>query len=478
MRSIGKRYLKYLAKVFDMCAVTASVLVALIAFSPAKDMTLSGFVGMRIRLGNGLLFAFLLFVWHGVFVSCGLYTSKRLTRQFTQCVELCKATVLAAVVLYATAAFFQLHIVSTRFVLLFWTCITLAMAAGRITARWLLLTLRRSGRNTRYILIVGTNERAIQFVRQIDDHPELGYHVVGFVDDDWSGTKEFEASGQTRCCTFSGLADFLRANVVDEAAIYLPLRSYYEHVAELVTLCEQHGIAIRFDAQVVNVRTSNYRAQDLEEISHVISASCPDEAIPAMAKRTFDVLISGGLLVILFPLFLVISALIKLTSPGPVLFSQVRMGLNKRKFTMYKFRTMIANAEKLQDQLLSMNEMTGPVFKIRNDPRVTSMGRVLRNTSLDELPQLINVLKGDMSLVGPRAMSFRDYQLFDKDWQRRRFCVKPGITCLWQIRGRNSIPFDKWMELDMQYIDSWSLWLDFKILLQTVPAVLRGTGAA
>jgi lipopolysaccharide/colanic/teichoic acid biosynthesis glycosyltransferase len=190
-----------------------------------------------------------------------------------------------------------------------------------------------------------------------------------------------------------------------------------------------------------------------------------------------DFLVSGALLVILTPLFLLVAVLVKLTSPGPVFFRQIRMGLNKRKFTMFKFRTMVANAEQLQEQLLSMNEMTGPVFKIKKDPRVTPIGRVLRNTSIDELPQLINVLKGDMSLVGPRAMSLRDYQLFDQDWQRRRFCVKPGITCLWQIRGRNSIPFEEWMELDMQYIDTWSLWLDFKILLQTVPAVLRGTGA-
>jgi exopolysaccharide biosynthesis polyprenyl glycosylphosphotransferase len=440
-------------------------------------MTLSGFVAMRIKLGNCLIFAFLLLVWHGVLVSCGMYLPKRFSNHFTQIVEVCRATLLAATVLFVTAAIFGLHVVSPRFVFLFWLSSTVLMTAGRVIARWLLLAIRRRGGNTRHILIVGTNERAIEFGRQIAGHPELGYQVVGFVDDDWAGSKEFESTGQNRCCTFAGLASFLRTNVVDEAAIYLPLRSYYEHAAELVALCEQHGIVIRFDAQVFKLRTSNYRVRDPEENSRVLSVAGPDETMPAITNRALDVLISGALLIILSPLFFVVAVLVKLTSSGPVFFRQTRMGLNKRQFTMYKFRTMVANAEQLQEQLLSINEMTGPVFKIKHDPRVTSIGRILRKASIDELPQLINVIKGDMSLVGPRAMSFRDYQRFENDWQRRRFCVKPGITCLWQIRGRNSIPFEKWMELDMQYIDTWSLWLDLKILMQTVPAVLRGTGA-
>jgi len=181
---------------------------------------------------------------------------------------------------------------------------------------------------------------------------------------------------------------------------------------------------------------------------------------------------------LLSPFLAAVAIAIKMTSSGPLLFRQKRVGINKRQFTMYKFRTMVPNAEKLQEMLLPQNEMSGPAFKIKNDPRVTRIGSILRKASIDELPQLLNVLKGDMSIVGPRAMSVRDYQFFDQDWQRRRFSVRPGITCLWQVKGRNNVPFEKWMEMDMQYIDKWSLWLDFKILARTIPAVIRGTGAA
>ena len=159
-------------------------------------------------------------------------------------------------------------------------------------------------------------------------------------------------------------------------------------------------------------------------------------------------------------------------------FSQERVGLNKRRFRMFKFRTMVAGAERMQKELEARNEADGPVFKIKDDPRITRVGRFLRKFSIDELPQLFNVLVGDMSLVGPRPLPVRDYNGFDQDRQRRRFSVRPGLTCLWQINGRSGISFEHWMDLDMQYIDHWSLWLDLKILLKTIPAVIRGTGAA
>jgi lipopolysaccharide/colanic/teichoic acid biosynthesis glycosyltransferase len=194
-------------------------------------------------------------------------------------------------------------------------------------------------------------------------------------------------------------------------------------------------------------------------------------------KRLLDLAGAALLLLWISPVFIAVALAIRMTSGGPVLFVQERLGINKRKFRLYKFRTMVVQAEQLQGSLLSLNEVEGPVFKIRNDPRITRLGKFLRRTSIDELPQLLNVLKGDMSLVGPRPLPTRDYEGFSDDGHRRRFSVRPGLTCLWQVSGRNDIPFERWMQMDMQYIDSWSLGLDFKILAKTVPAVFRGTGA-
>jgi len=197
---------------------------------------------------------------------------------------------------------------------------------------------------------------------------------------------------------------------------------------------------------------------------------------PATLKRLLDIVASATLLVLFLPLMLVVAILIKLTSPGPALFRQPRLGYHRRNFIMYKFRTMAKDADQRIREIEHLNEASGPVFKIRRDPRVTCIGQFLRRSSIDELPQLVNVLKGDMSLVGPRPLSYRDYEGWHH-WQPRRFHVRPGMTCLWQIQGRSLVPFEKWMQLDLQYVDECSPWLDFQILARTIPAVLKGTGA-
>jgi len=260
--------------------------------------------------------------------------------------------------------------------------------------------------------------------------------------------------------------------------IALPIKSFYTEASHIVAQCEEQGIITRFPTEIFTPTLAQVRPEEFEDGSVVTFFTGRMHGWSVEIKRAMDFCLSLLLLILLAPVFLITTILIKVTSAGPVLFVQERVGLNKRRFRLYKFRTMIADAEQKLSEVEHLNEVSGPVFKIKDDPRITAIGKFLRRTSIDELPQLFNVLKGDMSLVGPRPLPVRDYEGFDQDWQRRRFSVRPGITCLWQVNGRSDLPFEKWMQLDMQYIDEWSLWLDLKILVQTVPAVLKRSGAA
>jgi exopolysaccharide biosynthesis polyprenyl glycosylphosphotransferase len=368
--------------------------------------------------------------------------------------------------------------ITPPFLVLFWAINSTGMLASRFFLRRLLAGFRRHGRNLRYIVILGTNARALEFARRIETKPEWGYRNLGFADESWHGMAEFERSGERLISDLSGLAEFLRHNVVDEVAIYLPLRSFYEEASRVAALCGQHGITVRFDSNIFGLKIAHPSMEAFDADPYFTPQSETRDGWPVIFKRLLDIAGSFVLLVSLLPLFALVAVLIKLTSPGPVFFQQERVGLNKRRFLICKFRTMVTNAEQMMSHLEVLNEVPGPVFKIKDDPRITGIGKWLRRTSIDELPQLLNVLKGDMSLVGPRPLPVRDYQGFNEDWQRRRFSVRPGITCLWQVQGRSSIAFEQWMQLDIQYLDEWSLWLDLKILARTIPAVVKGSGAA
>ena len=334
------------------------------------------------------------------------------------------------------------------------------------------------GRNLRNLLIVGTNPRAVRFARKIEAKPELGYRIIGFVDDDWDGIQEFHRTGYRQVSSLDQFPDFLRRYVVDEVLLCLPMSSFYPRASAIVGQCEKQGIIVRFLSDLFNLKKAKSKADQFEGEYLLTLYTGTIDGWPAIMKRTIDLILSLALILLFSPLFLIVSLLIKATSPGPVFFLQERLGLHKRRFRIYKFRTMDPDAEAKQAALEHLNEVDGAAFKITNDPRITPIGRFLRKTSLDELPQLFNVLKGEMSMVGPRPLPIRDYEGFDQDWHRRRFSVRPGITCLWQVNGRSNVSFDRWMELDMEYIDQWSLLLDLKILLKTVPVVIRGSGAS
>ena len=475
----NRRILLACLKLYDLVLLTFSyALATLLAVEASHSVSFREFLSMRIKLSNCFIFAGALLAWHGIFSLCGLYESKRLSTRHEEMIGEWKATTLATISLLAVAVSFSIRMVTPAFLALFWGISSIGTVGSRYFLRSLLGHLRRTGRNLRYILILGTNPRAVEFARRIETTPEWGYRNLGFVDLDWPGLEEFRKSGFRIVSDRAGLPKFLRNNVVDEVAIYLPLRSFYEDAARVASLCDQHGIIVRFDSDIFGLRAAQAWDQGIENEHVVATRAGRQGGLSLMIKRLLDIVGSLALLVILAPLLAFVGLLIKMTSKGPVLFRQERVGLNKRRFLIYKFRTMVPDAEARLAQLERLNEASGPVFKIKNDPRITSVGTWLRRTSIDELPQLLNVLKGDMSLVGPRPLPVRDFLGFGKDWQRRRFCVRPGITCLWQVQGRGSIGFEQWMKLDMQYLDEWSLWLDLKIMARTIPAVLKGSGAA
>jgi exopolysaccharide biosynthesis polyprenyl glycosylphosphotransferase len=264
---------------------------------------------------------------------------------------------------------------------------------------------------------------------------------------------------------------------VDEVLIALPVKSRYAEIQHVIRTCESVGVRARYLADVFQTARLDRHADRPEEGLAIARTVAPED-YRKVVKRAIDVLGAGLGLIVLSPLLLATAVAVRLSSEGPIIFAQERYGFSRRRFRMYKFRTMVAGAEEQQDSLEQLNEASGPVFKIQRDPRVTRIGYVLRKYSLDELPQLLNVLRGDMSLVGPRPLPIRDVHRFTEGALMRRFSIRPGLTCLWQIGGRNNVSFDQWISLDLQYIDQWSLLLDCKILLRTIPVVLKGTGAA
>jgi exopolysaccharide biosynthesis polyprenyl glycosylphosphotransferase len=479
MSTIRRRILSNALKLFDLAVMVLSFALATVpALGVGLTISMAEFFSMRVKVQNLIIFFGLLILWHVLFSIFGLYASHRMSSRAAESADVVKATTLGSLGLWGAAALFHIQMASLPFLIVFLVISTGMLVCSRLAMRMVLAQARLHGRNLRNVLIVGTSRRAVEFAGKLQANPQLGYRVIGFADRPWDGIDQFRRTGHSLACDLEGFPEFLRTNVVDEVVMALPIRSFHADASRVAALCEEQGIILRVPSNIFNLKLARSGAEELEGHSSITHYTGVIEGWPVVMKRVVDFCLALATLIVISPVLLLVAAVIKITSPGPILFTQKRIGQNKRKFTIYKFRSMAVDAENKMRELEHLNELSGPVFKIKHDPRITPVGRFLRNTSIDELPQLINVLKGDMSLVGPRPMSVRDYELFSEDWHRRRFSVRPGITCLWQVNGRNSVPFEKWMELDMQYIDKWSLWLDFKILAKTIPAVLRGSGAA
>ncbi len=466
-----------LLKIGDLMILGLTFLVALAyARTGLERGGIGDVLSLPVHLSWILVLALVAIFWHLSFISLGLYHSRRLSSRSSEIGDVVAASFLGCGGVIVACSLLPGSFARARFFAVFLPCTIGLAILSRLAMRAFLGEVRKHGRNLRSMLIFGTNPRAVQFAQTLEEKTDLGYRIVGFVDNEWDGLRTFERSGLPRVADLKTYPDFLRSNVVDEVSICLPIQSSYKIIAEIMTQCTMQGIVTRVLADFFEVRLTT-RADMVDGRPLLTIAPSGIRGGAAVLKTMLDRAGSLLLLSLLSPILLITAIAIKFTSAGPVFFTQVRLGLNKRPFRVIKFRTMFKDAEQKRAALEHLNEAQGPVFKIAHDPRITRVGRVLRKLSIDELPQLINVLKGDMSLVGPRPLPVRDYEGFDQNWHLRRFSVLPGISCLWQIGGRSNVQFDRWMELDMQYIDQWSLWLDLKILLKTIPAVLKGEGA-
>ncbi len=389
------------------------------------------------------------------------------------------ATRYAAIVvicMLAIAYFGKFEFVSRYAILLFGALLVTAIVSNRLFLRWWYFTGRREHPdNFLQVLVVGTGSRARRLMHVYQNNSDWGINIVGMLD-----PLTDEGIGESEDVPILGnireIKKILKESVVDEVIICLP-RSLLDDVGAVVEVCAEQAVCVKFLADIYEIEGGQF---NLERIGTwpVLSLNpiSRDEG-SLIVKRIVDLLITVPALLVLSPLFLLTALAIKLESPGPVFFRQVRVGLNKRKFRMIKFRSMYQDAERRLAEIEHLNEADGPIFKMKNDPRVTKVGKLIRRASVDELPQLFNVLFGQMSLVGPRPMSTRDVDLFSKGIQRKRFSVRPGLACLREVSGRSALSFDQWLALDLKYIDEWSLWLDIKILFKLVPAVVMGDGA-
>ncbi len=421
-----------------------------------------------------LMFVGFPLIWWGLYQLNKLYQDYR-TKTFKRMAwDIFVTSVWASFVCGSFVFFFKFDMASRLFFLVYSGTAYTMIIIEKAIVLFVLDRVHARGYHQENLLIVGTGNRAREFIRNVKEHSNWGLHIVGLIDDD---PKYFgkEVEGYRVLGRIQDIGFIVNRLVIDRVIFVVP-RIWLDRIEEAILECEKVGVSTSIALDLYNLHIAKARQTDFNGFPLLEFKTFYAKEWQLFIKRLLDILISVIALVFFSPLMVVVALLIRLTSKGPILFRQTRIGLNGRKFTLYKFRSMVANAEAMKEVLHKQNEMDGPVFKIKHDPRITPIGYVIRKTSIDELPQFFNVLKGDMSIVGPRPPLISEVEHYEV-WQRRRLSLKPGITCIWQVSGRNKIGFEEWMRMDLEYIDKWSLGLDLKLILRTFWVVITGYGA-
>jgi exopolysaccharide biosynthesis polyprenyl glycosylphosphotransferase len=463
--------------VTDLAATTAAFLGA----HAVRQWSLADWVGPVYPLSDylPLLTAFILPVWALVFYSSGLYGRRAARTLHTEMSRLFRALVVCALSLAVAVVVFRLAFVSRPLLGLF----LLLNAIGVVVGRGLVRAVILDGAVRRRVLVAGGLHEVRAAAASVETHADWGLELIGVVSDGTWGAADV-AEGEGPRHRFLGTYEDIPAltardhHVIDEVLIAPSGRRLndLQGLESVFLALDEQGIVTRLVVNFLPRSLSGLTFDELGGLPLLTFSTAPHDELVLFVRRSVELVLATALLVILSPVLLAIAIAIKLDSSGPVLFRQLRCGLHGRPFTFLKFRSMRVDAEALKKDLAPYNEMDGPAFKMTNDPRVTPLGGFLRRTSLDELPQLWNIIRGDMSIVGPRPAVLEEVRQYEP-WQRRRLSMKPGLTCLWQVNGRNELTFEEWMRLDLEYIDNWSLWLDVKIAFKTIPAVLFGRGA-
>ncbi|HEX3628453.1 MAG TPA: sugar transferase [Verrucomicrobiae bacterium] len=452
-----------LNQIADACIFSASFLFAYLLRSDPRIIDALGLIPATPFNDFAKLF-FVLFPGAPLILEWqGFYNRAPLAPRSAVLWPLLKGCAVATLGLIAVGYVFQLQVART--IMIAFGCISFfAVFAKEEIVRLFLKSKMAQSQYRRRFIVAGNDKEIAKMRQEIEAQGDEGIEIVAELNMNQMGAQELIQLLHEH----SAYGVILRAR-----------HTYFEQIENVIKACELEGVEVWLMADFFATQISRTSIDELLGHPLLIFRTTPESSWHSIAKMLLD-FTGSFILLSIFGIFVfpIVAIAIKLSSPGPIFFRQQRSGQNGRPFTLFKFRTMVTNAEQYKHELEAMNEMSGPVFKLTNDPRVTAVGRFLRKYSLDELPQLWNVLRGDMSLVGPRPLPVDEVKRFSDLAHRRRLSVKPGLTCLWQIGGRNQIfDFKEWVRLDLEYIDNWSLWLDVKILLLTIPAVLRGTGA-